>query len=233
MSYGGPDTKRLLSVGGVPKSFAGWVGLVFESLGVLNKGSVKAQAAPDTSDIANLQPISSNALNVTRVGGIGTLISAAGGAALILFNVNKKTDRAPIVVAAYVSVGVIVAAALVTVAVIIAADIRARTAIATATAPQATPAGVKRVTDGGTTSLEQVYNIVLVDASTASVELALPSAESFSWQQMTIKREDDDGNRSVTLRPQGQQTIAGEDHQELGPRNSLHIYSDGQAWLTV
>lgn len=233
MGYGGPDTKRLLSLGGIPKSFAGWVGLIFESLGVLNKGSMKAQAAPDAGDVANLQPISSNTLNVTRVGGIGALISAAGGAALVLFNVNKKTDRASIVVAAYVSVGLIVAAALVTVAVIIAADIRARTAIATATAPPARPVGVKRVSDGGTTALDQVYEVVLVDASTASVELALPSAESFSWQQMTIKREDSDGNRSVTLRPQGQQTIAGEDHQDLGPRDSLHIYSDGRAWLTV
>jgi hypothetical protein len=233
MAYGGPDSKRSISPGGVPKSLAGWVGIISETLGLLNKGSAKAQAAPNASDVAKLQPISSNTLNVTRVGGIGTLISAAGGAALLLFNVNKTTDRAPIVVAAYLSVGAIVAAALFTVAIIIAADVRARTAVATAVSPHAERTDVKRVTAAGTTSLDQTYDYVLISAVAASIELTLPSAGSFSWQQMTIKREDSDDSHSVTLRPQGEQTIAGQAQRQLAPASLLQIYSDGQAWLAV
>ncbi len=233
MAYGGQISKRLTSKGGVPKSLAGWIGTIFEVLGVLNKGSAKAQAAPDSSDVAKLQPISSNTLNVTRVGGVTTLISAAGGAALLIFNVNKKTDRAPVVVAAYISVGVIVAAALITVAVIIAADVRARTAVATAVSPQPKPTGVKHVAAAGTTSLDQVYDYVLVNAGSASVDLALPSADSASWQRMTIKREDGNASNNVTLRPQGQQTIAGQAERQLGPGNSVLIYSDGRAWLDI
>jgi hypothetical protein len=104
-----------------PASLAGIVGTIAEVFGLLNKGSAKAQAAPTASDSADVQPISSNTLNVTRVGGVAALISAAG-AALLLFNVNKTKDHASIVVAAYASVGVIVAAALLTVAIIISAD---------------------------------------------------------------------------------------------------------------
>lgn len=76
--------------------------------------------------------MSNNSLKVTRVGGVGALISGAGGAALLLFKVNKSKDPHPIVVAAYISVGVIVAAALVAVAMIIVADIRARAGLASA-----------------------------------------------------------------------------------------------------
>jgi hypothetical protein len=234
MAYGGSGTKRPTSQGGlVPQSLAGLIGSIFEVLGILNKGSAKAQAAPDSSDVAKLQPISSNTLNVTRVGGITTLISAAGGAALLVFKVNKKTDPAPVVVAAYISVGVIVAAALITVALIIAADVRARTAVATAVAPPAKPTGVKHIAAAGTTSLDQAYDYVLVDAGTASVDLALPSATSVSWQRMTIKREDANATHNVIIRPQGQQTIAGQAERQLGPGNFIQIYSDGKAWLDI
>jgi hypothetical protein len=133
MVFGGNDTVRELS------SLAGRVAKLFETLGLLNKGSAAASAAPGPGESDTVQPVTSNSLNVTRVGGVTTLIAGAGGAALLLFNVDKAKDAHAIVVAAYASVGVIVAAALLTVAIIIAADIRARAAIAVATPPASPP----------------------------------------------------------------------------------------------
>ena len=179
MSYGGSSTTRK-SV-----SIVRWIATAAESVGLLNKGSAKAPAAPTASDVADVQPVSSNTLNVTRVGGIATLIAAAGGAALLIFNVDKVKDRASVVVAAYVSVGVIVAAALFTVAIIIAADIRARSAIATAVSPKAASeridvkyiAAVAAAAAAGgtppdfTASLDQAYDYVLINANSANVIL--------------------------------------------------------------
>ena len=111
---------------------------VFESVGVLNHGSASSAATPPAGQ-AGTAGISNNALNVTRVGGLTAVIAAAGAAAIAIFNVNKATDKASIVVAAYVSVGVIIAAALLTAAIIISADIRSRTAL-NGSAPTAGPA---------------------------------------------------------------------------------------------
>jgi hypothetical protein len=234
MAYGGDSSERKTTANGKPWSPAGLVGTAAEVIGLLNKGSAKAPAAP--SDVADLQPISSNSLNVTRVGGIGALISAAGGAALLLFNVNKTTDRASIVVAAYLSVGAIVAAALLTVAIIIAADIRARTAIATAVSPNA-PAerpNVKRIqaTQATVVPLDRTYDYVLVNAAAADTELVLPSAKSVPWQQMKIRREDN-SNHVVTIRPQGQETIEGQQAYGHAQATEVQIYSDGQVWRLV
>jgi hypothetical protein len=107
----------------------------FESVGLLNKGSAAIAAGDEKAkEEASDLPVSSNSLNVTRVGGTGAVIAAAGAAALALFNVDKGTDKPAIVVAAYASTGAIVAAALVTTAIIISADIKARSS--------ATPVGV-------------------------------------------------------------------------------------------
>lgn len=132
MAYGGEDTKRRGDI-------ASLVTRVFEAFGLLNKGSAESPAAPDPSEADKVQPISSNALNVTRVTGVGALIAGAGAAALNVFGVDKAHDRIAIVVAAYAAVGLIVAAALVAVAVIVAADIRARQAIAIATSKAPPP----------------------------------------------------------------------------------------------
>jgi hypothetical protein len=222
------------------RDLAHWITKLAEMAGLLNKGSAGMPAVP--SDVSDVQPISSNSLNVTRVGGVTSLITAAGGAAMVLFNVNKAKDRAPVVVAAYLSVGVIVAAALLTVAVIIAADIRARTTIATTVSPNAGPgrADVRHIEATAAPgqaisvfSLDRAYDYVLVDATAASVALTLPSASSAGWQQMTIKRQDDTANRSVTIQPQGQETI-GADHERVVARaNPLQIYSNAQAWLVL
>ena len=182
MTYGGINTKR------ADNSIVTLVTSAAESFGILNKGSAKT-AAPTASESANVQPVSSNSLNVTRVGGIATLIGAAGGAALLIFNVNKTKDRASIVVAAYVSIGVIVAAALLTVAIIIASDIRARASIAAAVSPvPPAKAEVKYIAAeaaqapaGGnppdfTASLDQAHNYVIINANDANVILTLPRA---------------------------------------------------------
>ena len=245
MTYTGSGSKRRVGQRwGVPKSLAGWVGTLFEILGLLNKGSAKAQAVPDANNVAKVQPISSNTLNVTRVGGITTLIGAAGSAAMLIFNVNKASDRAPIVVAAYLSIGAIVTAALLTVAIIIAADVRARTAVAVTAAPvppshpaeslaSPAPGEVTRVITPGLTSLTRVFDYVLVSAAAGSMELVLPSAGLVPGRQMTIKREDPDANHTVALRPQAQQTITGQPQRQLPPAGSVQIYSDGLNWLAI
>jgi hypothetical protein len=103
-----------------------------ESVGLLNKGSADANAVPTAAEAAQIQPIVSNTLNVTRVGGLAALVTSVGAAALAIFNVNKKTDPASVVMAAYLGAGAIVVAALLAAAIIIAADVRARTAVAVA-----------------------------------------------------------------------------------------------------
>lgn len=104
----------------------------FESVGLLNKGSADANAVPTSAEAAQIQPVVSNSLNVTRVGGLAALVTSVGAAALAIFNVNKKTDPAMVVMAAYLGAGAIVVAALLAAAIIIAADVRARTAVAVA-----------------------------------------------------------------------------------------------------
>ena len=237
MAFGGPNTIREV------KTWANRVASVAEKLGLLNKGSAGRPAAP--SDVSDVQPISSNSLNVTRVGGLSSLIAAAGGAALLLFNVNKTKDPAPVVVAAYVSTGAIVAAALITAALIIMADIRARAAIAVTPSPRIGPrqsdinhvAAVPTQAANGAqldyiAPLERAYEYVLIDAHAANVVLTLPSTSAYPWQRMVLVREDTSGNR-VTIRPQGTQQLLGEAEQLLAPHNSIRIYSDGKAWHPI
>jgi hypothetical protein len=124
-----PSTGTSISTPRSPTGFAATATKLFEAVGVLNKGSAGSAATPKVEDAAQTAGVSSNTLNVTRVGGLTAVIAGAGAAAIAIFNVNKATDRASIVVAAYVSVGVIVASALLTAAIIISADIRARVAV--------------------------------------------------------------------------------------------------------
>ncbi|MFF4904128.1 hypothetical protein ACFY2T_04645 [Streptomyces sp. NPDC001260] len=127
-------------------SFAVFFAWLFEALGVLNQGSSRSPANPSPEEAARTVGVSTNALNVTRVLGLGALITGTGAAALGLFAVDKKTDKASVVVAAYASVGVIVAAALLTAAIIVSADIRARGAT---NAPTALPASARRTAAQG------------------------------------------------------------------------------------
>jgi hypothetical protein len=136
MVYNSQDTAR--AAGGLAHAITKF----FESIGLLNKGSADASAVPNTTEAAQVQPIVSNSLNVTRVGGLAALITSVGAVALAVFNVNKKSDPVPVVVAAYISVGVIVVAALLTAAIIISADVRARTSVAVAHSPES-PAPAK------------------------------------------------------------------------------------------
>ncbi len=112
---------------------------LLESIGVLNKGSADSAATPTVGDAAQTAGVSSNTLNVTRVGGLAAFIASAGAAAIAIFNVNKATDKASIVVAAYISVGAIVAAGLFTAAIIISSDIRARSAVNPIPSPSPSP----------------------------------------------------------------------------------------------
>jgi hypothetical protein len=237
MAFGGQSTVRDVT------SWASKVTQWAEKLGLLNKGSARQPAAP--SNVSDVQPISTNTLNVTRVGGLTSLIAAAGGAALLLFNVNKTKDPAPIVVAAYASTGVVVAAALLTAAIIITADIRARAAIAVTPSPRIGPrqADISHVEavaaqgPGGApldfiATLERAYEYVLINAQAANVILTLPSTSTFPWQRMVLVREDNSGHR-VTIRPQGEQALLGAPEYVLPAQNSVRIYSDGQAWRPI
>jgi hypothetical protein len=129
MVYNSQDTAR--TAGGLAHAIATF----FESVGLLNKGSADAQAVPDDAEATKIQPIVSNSLNVTRVGGLAALVASVGAVALAIFNVNKKTDPANVVMAAYLGAGAIVVAALLTAAIIVSADIRARTSVAVAHSP--------------------------------------------------------------------------------------------------
>jgi tetrahydromethanopterin S-methyltransferase subunit D len=54
---------------------------ILESFGLLNAGSSESPATPSPDDAAKTTGISTNTLNVTRVGGLAALIAAAGAAA--------------------------------------------------------------------------------------------------------------------------------------------------------
>lgn len=127
------------SVARTPNGLVSIVTKLLESVGLLNAGSSKSAPTPTTGEAAQTTGISTNSLNVTRVGGIASLIAAAGAAALAVFNVNKTKDDFHIVVAAYISVGLIIAAALFTAAIIISADIRSRVAVNLGTQPNPGP----------------------------------------------------------------------------------------------
>ncbi len=223
MTFGGVDTKRITG-------FAKVATTIFESLGLLNKGSANAAAAPSPGEANQVQPVSSNALNVTRVGGVVTLISGAGAAALAVFSVDKTHDPASIVVAAYASVGLIVASALFTVAIIISSDIRARAAIAVATsgAPPQQP-NVKSVQGSAETevTLDHAYAYVLVDAGSGTVELTLPKAASYAWQSVTVERTDGNAAHDVRIEP-----LPAPD-ASLQPLQSAQLYSDGTNWIKL
>jgi hypothetical protein len=135
-----PTTGTSITSPRSPTGFAGVATRIFASIGVLNKGSAESAATPKADDAAQTAGVSTNTLNVTRVGGLAALIASVGAAALAIFNVNKATDRASIVVAAYLSVGVIVASGLLTAAIIISSDIRARVAANPSPSPAGTPA---------------------------------------------------------------------------------------------
>jgi hypothetical protein len=100
---------------------------LFESLGILNKGSASLSTGElKHEDATKKMAVVENSFNVTRVGGLAATITAVGVASIAIFNVDRATDATGVVVAAYASSGFIVGAALITVAIIISADIRAR-----------------------------------------------------------------------------------------------------------
>lgn len=110
-----------------PKSLSSLATKLFESLGLLNKGSADIAAGVVDKSVAEQElAVTPPSLNVTRVGGVAALIASAGAAALALFNVDKGEDPAGVVAAAYGGTALIVTASLIAVAVIVSADIRAR-----------------------------------------------------------------------------------------------------------
>jgi hypothetical protein len=102
-----------------------WVTKALESIGLLNKGSSKTSATPSPGEDAGTVGISTNSLNVTRVGGMTSLTVAVGTAALTLFQLNAGT-AAEARAAAYLAVGFMVSAALIATAIILQSDVRAR-----------------------------------------------------------------------------------------------------------
>ncbi len=225
MTFGGNETER---TGGLAKALT----TIFESLGILNKGSAAAAAAPEPSEVDQVQGVSSNSLNVTRVGGLAAVIAGVGAAALAVFEVDKAHDHASIVVAAYVSVGVIVAAALLTTGVIIAADIRARSAIAVATTPKTAPdaENVKSVQGAANTkeALTRAYEFVLVDAGAGNVDLTLPNPASCPWQTLTVKRTDAAAGNYVRVEP-----VPGGPLEITPAAKEKRLYSNGAAWVAL
>lgn len=154
--------------------FAKGVTKAFEAIGVLNKGSADLAAGdPKAKEEAGDLPVVSNSLNVTRVGGTGAVIAAAGAAALTLFNVDKATDKVPVVVAAYASTGAIVAAALVTTAIIISSDIKARSSASPGGVTSKTVAAAVMSVDGA--SFKKAWGFALDRLE--AVKNALPATD--------------------------------------------------------
>lgn len=229
MTFGGEDTVRGGTRGG---SLAKGVAILAEAIGLLNKGSANAAAAPSPGTTGEVEPISSNTLNVTRVGGIASVISGAGAAAIGIFSLNGK-EPAAVVATAYGAVGLIVAAALITVAVIIAADVRARSAIAvaTSTAPAKAPA-VKSIDGRATTqaTLDTTYEHVLVNADEGDVVVTLPDAKQNEWQSLTINRTDAAAGHNVVAKP-----VAGapEEKLDLAANTTVTLYAKGGDWVRL
>jgi hypothetical protein len=147
---------------------------VSEAIGLLNKGSAAISASAATDGASEL-PVSSNSLNVTRVGGTGAVIAAAGAAALALFRVHTG-DPNSIIVAAYASTGLIVAAALVTTAIIISADIKARSsASGGAGTSKADTKSFKEASKADTESFKEAWTDALDRLQ--DVKVALPAAD--------------------------------------------------------
>jgi hypothetical protein len=198
-----------------PTGFAATATRSLEAIGVLNKGSADSAATPKADDAAQTAGISSNALNVTRVGGLAAFIAAVGAAALGIFNVNKTTDKASIVVAAYVSVGVIIAAALLTAAIIISSDIRARAAANPTDSPSgkaASSSSTKAATKGANTFDDAWYRALSI------LHDAVDRLEHTSQSSATGPAE---GSTAAWLRAEGSK----------GKTQSLHPADDDQATL--
>lgn len=228
MAFGGDNTKR--------QGMGDWlvvaVTYIGEFFGLLNKGSAKQPAGADAEDAKTVTNISSNSLNVTRVGLVG-LIAGAGAAAVAIFNVDKGTDRAPVVVAAFASIGVIVAAALIAAAVIIASDIRARkdVAVASPSGSASAAASVTRlaVPADGHVKLDRIYDLVVIDASAESGDVTMPDATASPWRHVTLVRDDGRPDHNLVVQPVtngGGQNVA-----KLAANDRLDLYSDnGGHW---
>lgn len=201
MSFGGADTAR-------GEGVAKWTTKLLEVVGILNKGSAGTPAAPSSSDAESTTSVSSNALNVTRVTGLAGVVSSVGAAAIAIFAVDKKTDPANIVMAAYIAVGVIVAAALIAAAIVVLADVRARASISIANIDATKPAlahpSVKyhKAKAGEALTVAATDDVLVIDASEADLHIALPKAVDFRGRGLTFERLDTTDN-DVTISDDG------------------------------
>lgn len=222
MAYGGSSATRGWDLGKLAAK-------LFERVGLLNPGSSETPAAPDPATGGAPGVISSNSLNVTRVGGITALIAGAGAAALALFGVDKVTDAVAIVAVAYAATGLIVAATLIAVAVIVASDIRARADLAKAASTPAQAHVAVRTVEGGETTavtLGTDDDFVVVDAHAGDVEMRLPDPAKFGNRILTLRRTDMSLAHAVAVR----------DSNGFGPeylmpgRRELRVYTANNEW---
>jgi Zn-dependent alcohol dehydrogenase len=202
---------------------------VFEAVGLLNKGSKDAPAAPTADEASEVTAIGSNALNVTRVGGLAAVVTTVGAAAMALFNTTNEPTA--VVVAAYGGCALVIAAALLTAAIIIAADIRARKDIAVTT-PTAVPSPTVKVVEGsqaGTVSLDRAYEEVLIDATDGDVDLVLPKAATSAMQMIEVVRIDHVPGRVVFVEP----VENGNQRHPMLANDHVRLYADGQNWKVL
>jgi hypothetical protein len=229
VAFGGSSTSRADA-----HDVGYYVTLVLERLGILNKGSAAAPAAPDPDEAGQATSISTNTLNVTRVGGSAALIASAGAAAIALFGVDKSKDPRVVVAAAYASVGIIVAAALITAGIIIAADIRSRTNVATSPStgdPAAAKANVAVVRGAPSTQVtaDCSYDEVLLDAVGGDVNITMPAANGCSGRMLTLSRIDRHSDHDVIVHG-----VSGHDGLALtAQRRSVRVYSTGSEWRSL
>ena len=74
-------------------------------------------------------------------------------------------------------------------------------------------------------------SVIVVDASSGTVTITLPTAVGIGGRMYTVKCIDD--TNTVTVTGDGSETIDGETAQTLNQWDSMRIVSDGENWLII
>ena len=85
----------------------------------------------------------------------------------------------------------------------------------------------------GTTTLGTTYSLILCDATSGNVTIALPAVASSANSLYKLKRIDTSGSYSVTLNPDGAETIDGAVDYNMAHYESNEIFCDGSTWYIL
>lgn len=201
---------------------------LFSALGVLNAGSAETAAAKPADRDGAGTGITDSSLNVTRVGGVATFITATVLGLLGTFNAADE-KRVAVLVAIYAVIGVIVAAALIAIAMMISADIGARKDLAVGGKSDAVADFADL--DTTTTQLTAPSHLLRVHAPHRDGKLTLPNGGGFPLRAMTIIRADA-SNNTHRLEIEGLDDAVATKQMQPGDRVDLYSDEEGK-WHLV